>query len=243
MTRLHPSISSIERGYRHWLGLDAGVGADSRPASSDESAPDLNQDKVMPPQWIADLIQRHVAARPKQARPATGDLVVLSREASDESVDDGLPLLMLLDEQRRGHWFGWLVGAHPDYAGSQDLVLESALLTDQRDPAPLAGMVQTWNRIHLELDSSVPVLHRLTDEAMAAVREMAVSGIEDDVAPRPGRMHLRQVAGISVITGTPYGKHDPRDDYLLLCRELAEMASQPLLEREDREYGDGEPDY
>jgi hypothetical protein len=192
--------------------------------------------------WLSDLVRRHVAAQPRQSEPAVGDLVVLSPEATPNDADDSLPLVMLLDEKRRNHWFGWLVGAHADYAGSQDLVLDRSLLGDGKDPAPLAAFVQTWNRVHRSIRSPATILHRLTPEAMAAVRELALAGIDHEVAPSPGRMHSREVAGQSVMTGTPYGRHDPRDGYLLLVRELAAMVSEPQLDRRDREYGDDEPD-
>jgi hypothetical protein len=241
MTRLHPTIESIERSYRAWLE-PAVVPSARDEAPADEQAPDASVQKATMPPWISDLISRQVAARPESAEPAVGDLVVLSPEATADHGDDSLPLVMLLDEQRLGHWFGWLVGAHADYAGSQDLMLDRALMTDDRDPAPIAAFVQTWNRVHRPIDSPAPVLQRLTPEAMAAVRELSLAGIETEVEPSPGRMHSRVVAGQHWMTGTPYGRHDPRDGYLLLARELAAMVSEPLLERRDREYGDDEPD-
>lgn len=241
MTRLHPTIESIERSYRAWLEPAVEPSAKDEPPR-DEQSPDTSGQKAPMPPWISDLIRRQVAARPESAEPAVGDLVVLSPDPAENYDDDSLPLVMLLDEQRHGHWFGWLVGAHADYAGSQDLMLDRALLTDERDPAPIAAFVQTWNRVHRPIDSPAPVLHRLTPEAMAAVRELSLAGIETEVEPSPGRMHMREVAGRHLMTGTPYGRHDPRDSYLLLARELAAMVSEPLLERRDREYGDDEPD-
>ncbi|NBD95309.1 MAG: hypothetical protein GVY11_02385 [Gammaproteobacteria bacterium] len=241
MTRLHPSIASIEHSYRAWLKPEP-VSSEETAAAGEAGATEAGETRATPPSWVADLIRRQVAARPQPAAPAPGDLVVLSPGHAPENGEDGLPLVMLLDDHRGDYWSGWIVGAHPDYAGSQDLVLERALLADGRDPSPLAAMVQTWNRIHRHIDSSAQILHRLTDEAMAAVRELSLAGIEPDVSPQPGRMHLRRAAGLSVITGTPYGRHDPRDGYLLMSRELAAMVSEPLLERSDRERGDGEPD-
>lgn len=281
-TRLHPAIGSIKRSYRAWVDRGSGLSGVPEEPAAGVSVPARPSGENTPPEWVANLIRRHSAARPERAEPAAGDLIVFSpavrhgysdgndpdhglddgldtrldarldnrldnRLVNNDSehmtdADDSLPLVMLLDEQHGGHWSGWLVGAHPDYAGSQDLVLDSSLLVGGCDPAPLTAMVQTWNRVHREIDSAVEVVHRLNAEAMDAVRALSVAGIEPGVAPAPGRMHLRRVAGRSVVTGTPYGKHDPRDGYLLLCRELADRFSQPRLERGDREHGDGEPD-
>lgn len=242
MTRLQPPIANIERSYRAWLEPDADPVAEDVPAGENPELSDRADPPPTPPHWVADQIRRHVSARPEAREPAVGDLVVVSPETGADHADDSLPLVMLLDGQRGNRWSGWLVGEHPDYAGSQDLVLESALLADGRDPAPIAAFVQTWNRVHRHINAVAEVVHRLTPEAMAAVRELSLAGIEHGVTPTPGRMRLRRVAGMSVITGTPYGRHDPRDEYLLLSRELAAMVSEPLLERDDPEYGDDKPD-
>jgi hypothetical protein len=239
MIQLHPTMESIKRSYRAWLEPAVEAPDDGR------SPPlGLQSSRVEPtmPGWVSDLVRRQVAARPGSADPAEGDLVVLGADRGGDHADDSLPLVMLLDEKRGAHWFGWLVGAHADYAGSQDLILDRTLLKEGVDPAPLAAFVQTWNRVHRPIESPAQVLHRLTPEAMKAVRELSLAGIEADVTPSPGRMHLRQLADQAITTGTPYGRHDPRDGYLLLVRELAAMVSEPRLERKDREYGDDEPD-
>jgi hypothetical protein len=241
MIRLHPTMDSIKRSYRAWLEPTVEPSSEPEPPQDDNASDAGSHQGPMSP-WLSDLVRRHVAAQPRQSEPAVGDLVILGPETAPSDADDSLPLVMLLDEKRRNHWFGWLVGAHADYAGSQDLILDRALLADDRDPAPIAAFVQCWNRVHRPIDSPARVLHRLTPEALAAVRELSMAGIEPGVSTAPGRMHLRHTATMSVVTGTPYGRHDPRDEYLLLSRELAAMLTEPLLERDDPEHGDDQPD-
>ena len=244
MTRLHPSIGSIKSSYRVWLKPDAEPGGKELSAvAGEQPLVDWYHGEIEPPAWLADLIRRHVAAQPVSGAPSRGDVVVLSPEITVDTGEDGLPLVMLLDRHSGDYWSGWLVGAHADYAGSQDIVLEKASLEDGLEPAPLAAMVQTWNWVHLHLPAQVSVLHTLTGAAMDAVRAISLAGAEPDVAPAPGRMCLRQAGEVTVITGTPYGRDDPRDEYLLLSHELADALCEPSLERGDREYGDDEPEY
>ena len=255
MTQLHPPLSVITASYEGWLvpRVDDFPPSGFAPSEASDKISDRRTDPESeisregstpedqaPPSWLKDLIHRQVQARPEQRSASTGDLVLFSLPAAGSMPDDGLPLLALLDEERGGYWSGWLVGAHPDYAGSQDLIIDRDLLEDARDPAPLAAMVQTWNRIRLPIVSTVPVLHRLTDSAMTIVRSLALAGLDMDNAPAPGQMMTRTIEGRRVVTGTSYGKHDPRDGYLLLSRELARLLSEPRLERDERELGDGQ---
>ncbi|AKS41372.1 hypothetical protein [Wenzhouxiangella marina] len=243
MTQLHPSLSVIEDAYANWLGEPREQAMEPEsPSGSTHSAeaPSALDQAHAPPSWLADAIRRHVATRPEARTPACGDIALFNPGECASGQNDGLPLLVLLDEQRGHYWSGFLVGAHADYAGSQDLIIESSLLIEHQDPVPMAAMVQTWNRVHLPIDATVPVIHRVTPEAMAAVRALSLSGFDSENSPAPGRMQLRRIAGHTVVTGTPYGKHDPRDGYLLLSRALAQTLSEPRLERNDRELGDGE---
>lgn len=258
MTILHPSIETIARGYAEWLAPRSRPVARERsldsPASEEQGfAPDFEDtgaarvatddlDAALTmapthdasvPAMVADAIRRQTSARPSLQSPQSGDLIVLSPAVSkaDEPVH---PVAILLDEPAASGWSGWLVGAHVDYAGDRDLVLESSLIEGGLDPAPLAGMVLCWDRVSLKLSGQAHVLHHLTDSAMQVVRTLANRSGAAEEAPAPGRMCLREIEGMSVVTGLPYLRDDPRTPYLRLARELARRVSEPEFDDQGR---------
>jgi len=237
MTILHPAFDSIERGYAAWLRPGGESGpiegqADSSPewpAEPAGSEPEL-------PDHVADAIRRQVAARPEARTPAAGDLIVIPAPGltDGEAVEPQNPVAILLDEPIEGGWSGWLVGAHVDYAGDRDLVLESTLIEGGADPAPIAGMVMCWDRVALALPGQVSVLHRLTDTALEAARSLERAGTDPGIAATPGRMTMREIGDAVVVTGTPYRDDDPRTPYLRLARDLARRVSEPEYDDQGR---------
>jgi len=249
MNILQPPIATIERAYAAWLGKLPGetdpARADEQPEVDHPSADLSSAQGGETPDFVADAIRRQVQARPVVRAPRAADIVVLAPPgAGGEPVDPQHPVAIALDEPGEAGWTGWLVGSHVDYAGDRDLVLESSLLEGGADPAPLAGMVLCWDRVALRLPAEVRVLHRLTPQAMDAIRKLALQVQAPETTPAPGRMCTRELADHVVVTGTPYLRDDPRAGYLRLARELARRISVPehddqgALRRPDR----GEPE-
>lgn len=232
MNILQPPIESIERGYAAWLGRTpvAPEQADAESPAPDESfSTDLSAaDTYEAPDLVADAIRRQVEARPVVRAPQAGDIIVIAPPgACGETADPQQPVAIALDEPAEAGWTGWLVGSHVDYAGDRDLVLDSSLLEEGIDPAPLAGMVLSWDRVALRLPAEVRVLHRLTPQALGAVRQLARQVQPPETSPAPGRMCTREIDDRIIVTGTPYLRDDPRAAYLRLARELARRISVP----------------
>ena len=77
---------------------------------------------------------------------------------------------MLLDSPQDEHrWLGWLVAAETDYATDRDVLLEP--VDEPFDP--LAGMVQTWNPLAVDIRQGSRVLAQLSKNRLAAIREVA----------------------------------------------------------------------
>ncbi|NKI33890.1 hypothetical protein HFP89_01765 [Wenzhouxiangella sp. XN79A] len=227
MTRLHPSVESIEAGYAAWLGRPVRPVA-SEVAVDDRPLPGPGPSTGAVPHAVADAIRRQAAARPHPAAPDEGLLVCLSAPA-DGGAEPQYPVVVALDRvdpSDDGRWFGWLVGAHADYAGDRDLVLDAEALAGE-DPVPAAGMVLCWASVAVRLGADAPVLHRLSADALACVRALAAGAAPSADAPAPGRMCTRRIDGRLAVTGTPYTHDDPRTPYLELTRALARAVSQP----------------
>lgn len=237
MIILHPSIESIERAYAAWLRpTERPEAADDRGRSDTVWPADVAESEFPLPHHVADAIRRQVASRPETREPAPGNVIVLpAPDASGDGPGEPQnPVAILLDERTASGWSGWLVGAHADYAGDRDLVLESALIAGGADPAPIAGMVMCWDRVAVQVSGEVAVLHRLTDAALDAARALERAESGPDVAPAPGHMTVREIGGTVVVTGTPYLDDDPRTPYLRLARELARRVSEPEYDDQGR---------
>ena len=255
MNLLHPPIDSITRGYAAWLtphvpsseetperesfGSEIQGAAAGFAPSPDTDAVDADipapleiapADDASLPAIVADTIDRHVASQPELRPPQPGDLIVLPPPDEHAADEPGHPVAMLLEDRAGSRWHGWLVGAHVDYAGDRDLVLEASLIEGGKDPAPIAGMVLCWDSVSLALPAKVRVVHRLNSHAMQAIAALARGDFGTDAplaAPAPGRMCIREIGEAQVMTGTPYLRDDPRTPYLRLARELARRVSEP----------------
>ena len=237
MSFLYPAIEAIKRGYAAWLRGRLpdfeeevrGLAPQSPFAELMETEMDFQaDDDLLLPDQVYDAIARQVSARPDYRAPRSGDVVVLPAPGGEEHYrEPQWPAAVVLDEPSGENWAGWLVGSHTDYAGDRDLVLDASLIEGGEDPAPIAGMVLCWDRVSLKLPERVKVIHRLTDSALEVIRLLAVGASVDGQAPGPGRMMQRELAGQSVVTGTPYRRDDPRTEYLNLARELARSLSEP----------------
>ena len=180
--------------------------------------------KLEMPPAIADLVHRTVSAQQiGMNRPEIGDIVLVRTKAS-------LPLAFFLRAQgvRAGsgyRWQGWLVSSEIDYATDKDVLIEpSDGVAD-----PMAGMIQTWNPVTLEIPDVVRVLARLSTYRLSLIEEVAneKAGNLPEQA-RPGRIAIRSTAsGRVVLTGSPLGGNDdPRHEYREIYRELAASLSQ-----------------
>ncbi len=247
MKLLFPAIESIQRAYAGWLSPEpareaepAGfVPADGFVPESKETGTETLEiapvEETALPETVADAIHRQTAARPAVRSPEPGDLILLPPRAhAGTDADPTLPLLVLLDEQAAGRWHGWLVGAHVDYAGDRDLVLDASLLEGDGDPAPLAGMVFCWNRLSIPMGDQAWVLHRLTPAAMEAVRALEQQAEPSGLEAAPGHMCTRELGQMVVMTGSPYLRDDPRTPYLRMTRELARRISEYEFDDEGR---------
>ena len=254
MKILAPAFESIQRSYAAWLarpvapaaseqaperesfdheilGFAPSSGPSSRTDAPDADIGDLLEmapvEDAALPDIVADAIERQVTARPAVRGPQSGDLIVLPPPAEQAADEPAHPVAMVLDDRAGSRWQGWLVGAHVDYAGDRDLVLEASLIEDGKDPAPIAGMVMCWDSVSLELPAEVRVVHRLNPQAMQAIAALARGDLGTDAPPAPGRMCIREIGEMQVMTGTPYLRDDPRTPYLRLARELARRVSEP----------------
>ncbi|RYF78298.1 MAG: hypothetical protein EOO29_19820 [Comamonadaceae bacterium] len=181
---------------------------------------------------LTELARRRdaVAQRSFGSRWAPGRLLSVQH--------DGRLLGVLLDRAEPGtagaeRWHGWLAAAEADWAGAFDLLLEP-----QDEPfEPVLGVVQAWNPVTLVNTPALcaRVQGELSPTRLAAVRALADqaqnsppgTGAED---AQPGRIALRSVDGLSVLTGTPLGAaNDPRQEYQSLYTQVARqlVASQP----------------
>ena len=249
MILLQPPIETIERAYAAWLGKST-----VEPVEADSDSELLNVaelkaagfDTETLPDFVSDAIDRQLQARPILRAPQVGDLIVLAPpHGGDECIEPQQPVAIVLDAPEDRCWTGWLVGSHIDYAGDRDLVVDATLLEKGIDPAPLAGMVMSWNRVALRLPAEAHVLHRLTPQALEAVRTLARQTQPPETAPAPGRMCTRELNDQVIVTGTPYLRDDPRTSYLRLTRELARRISVPEYDDQGAQrrldHGDPEP--
>ena len=257
MNSLHPDMMTITRAYAPWLGqhgdelLSAAAGIDTGHDVGSESAllasadadlaaaADTGSTTSAPPDFIADTIRRQVQARPQLRAPQAGDVVLLQHPLMlndcDNNLASALPLVVVLDNCSEQGWSGWLVGAHSDYAGDRDLVLDPSHLLGDVDPAPLAGMVMCWNRVQVPLFDECMVMHQLTPLALQIITTMAQHGAmpQDDQhsAGLPGRLCRRRVLGHTVMTGSPYLLDDPRTPYLRLMQLLGRGLADDAIAR------------
>lgn len=252
MNRLHPDMATIARAYAPWLdqhveqasaalsastAASASIAADSEPVGLVGAADDASDSATAVPNFIADSIRRQVQAKPMLRAPQAGDLVLLRHPLAAhfaQQLDPVLPLVVALEAATDNGWSGWLVGAHSDYAGDRDLVLDASLLQQDIDPAPLAGMVMCWNRVQLQALPQVLVMHQLTPMAVQLISSVAAAEPPHQDTPVPGQLCRRQLLGHAFMTGSGYLRDDPRSNYLRLMQRLGRSLSLRDLRDEGR---------
>ena len=214
MRKLWPPLTDISR----LLSPPENVSAEASPCG-DETEAEAAPAPPMPAH-IAELIQRQVAARdafPAQA-PASGLVVRLQklpRENAPWPFDGALAIL--LDRQDvSGFWHGWMAAGETDYATDADVLLEQG--DEPFDPS--GGVIQLWNPLRLRIDGNIKPLGRIAAERLVAMRSLAgalAAGTFMSATAYPGRMQLREIAGIQLLCGTPLGSpNDPRWAYRAL---------------------------
>ncbi len=182
------------------------------------------------PGFIEDAIRRRDEAGQQDPRsPVAGDVRQLNGiwDVTGNQIRSlSRPVAFLLDQSATAPnvWTGWLVSPEVDYATCWDVLLEA----DTDEPFdPLAGMVQLWNPVTVWLPPDAAVLARFTPDRLSAIRNAASEfprhGFPDTA--RPGLVAPRNIAGTTLLTGTPLGSEgDPRrvyqGFYLQLAREL-----------------------
>ncbi|MBP6421431.1 MAG: hypothetical protein KA271_00910 [Propionivibrio sp.] len=214
MRKLWPPLTDISR----LLSPPESVSAEASPRSDAADTEAFLAPSM--PAHIAELIQRQVAARdafPTQA-PASGLLIRLWELPKKDAPwpFDGA-LAMLLDRQDvSGFWHGWMVAGESDYATDADVLLEP----EDEPFDPSAGVIQIWNPLRLRIEDGVKPLGRVATERMEAMRSLATATRAGGVmssAARPGRMQLRDIAGVQHLCGTPLeSSSDPRWAYRAL---------------------------
>ena len=223
MRSLWPSIEVIESNLQaaittplHFPDIEGRAAADR-----------IDTDDNELPAFLRDKIRRRVSSRMAQfdTQPRAGQIWRF-----DGSPDNLLPLCVLLDHQQDEHrWQGWLAAAETDYATDKDVLLEP--VDEPFDP--LAGMVQTWNRVAVDIRKGSRVLAQLADSRLAAIREVANDQCKSGGGARPGFVApLRTNSGATVLAGTRITHpEDSRRRYQSLYRAaaLARLQAQQVV--------------
>lgn len=216
-TRLWPPIGTI----RETRGVEPDAGAGAPPASAQDAMPVSGL-----PAALRDLLDRRQGSGALAELPPWREGQLLSLSV------DGRAYGVLLDRQdsTRHIWTGWLASAELDWAGPFDVLLEP----EDEPFEPAAGLIQTWNPVEIDPRPGLAavVIGRISATRLAAIRSVAwEAGQSDmpDIVPEPGRIALRaSQAGWSVLTGTPLGAEDPRQEYQAVYRQVAEALRQAL---------------
>jgi hypothetical protein len=215
MRSLWPPIEVIARN------LQGGTNEPLHFPGKEEAAEEFGDAKnTEMPAFIRDKIRQRIASRDAKfdTQPKAGQIWRF-----DDDQENLAPLCVLLDRPQDEHrWLGWLAAPEADYATNQDVLLEP-----QDEPFdPLAGMVQTWNPVKVDMRKGSAVLAQLATHRLDAIREMAAGKCEEGGGARPGFVApLRTYSGATVLAGTRITHpDDPRRRYQALYR----VASQAL---------------
>jgi len=212
MRSLWPSIEVIASK------LQADTTAPLHFPDREEHAEDLSVDNDEIPVFLRDKIRQRVSSRMAQFDkfPKAGQIWRF-----DGKQDTAAPLSVLLDQAQDEHyWHGWLAAAETDYATDRDVLLEP-----QDEPFdPLAGMVQTWNTVTVDIRQGNRVLAQLANHRLAAIREVAAGQCESGGGARPGFVApLKTNSGATVLAGTRiHHPADTRHRYQTLYRTAAQ---------------------
>lgn len=213
MRNLWPSIEVIESNL-----LNSAATPLQFPDQED-SAADTQEgtENIEMPAFLRDKIRKRVASRMAQFdnQPKAGQIWRFDGE------EKTAPLCVLLDQkQDEFRWQGWLVAPETDYATDKDVLLEP-----QDEPFdPLAGMVQTWNPLSVDIRKGNRVLALLAEYRLTAVREVAEEQFDTDSPARLGFVApLKTRSGATVLTGTRISHpEDPRRRYQSIYRNAAQ---------------------
>lgn len=176
------------------------------------------------PAFLRDKIRQRVASRAAQFdhEPKAGQVWRFDRD------HERLPLLcVLLDQPQAGQfWSGWLAAAEIDYATDRDVLLEP----EDEPFDPVAGMIQTWNPVSVDIRKGSRVLAQLTMRKLEAIREVAEGKFTSISLARPGSVvPIQTLSGRTVLTGTRIENvDDPRRRYQEIYRNAAEMLVNEL---------------
>lgn len=217
MRNLWPSIEVIASNLQNATGAPLHF-PDKEMAATDH-ADSANAEM---PAFIRDKIRKRIASHSAQfdPQPKAGQIWRF-----DGTPDNLAPLCVLLDHPQDAHrWLGWLAAAETDYATHQDALLES-----QDEPFdPLAGMVQTWNPVSVDMRKGSRVLAQLAPQRLAAIRELATGKCADAGGARAGFIApLKTHSGATLLAGTRITHpEDPRRRYQSLYRSAAQALEQ-----------------
>lgn len=223
MRSLWPSIEVIESSLK--IGVAAPLHFPDREESAEVEHDDTGSDEM--PAFLRDKIRRRVSSRIAQfdTQPKAGQIWRF-----DGKQDNAAPLCVLLDLPQDEHrWQGWLAAAETDYATDRDVLLEP-----KDEPFdPLAGMVQTWNPVAVDIRNGSRVLAQLAEHRLAAIREVASGQCEPGGGARPGFVApLKTDSGATVLAGTRITHpEDPRHRYQNLYRIAAQSLEPQQLQQ------------
>lgn len=198
------------------------------------------------PEAVARYVERKTsatAALTAMDRPRSGQIVAVENLVGPKGeIDEDLarPLCVLIDrptETPEVYW-GWMVGAEPDYASEADFVL--AVDDEPRDP--IAANVQLWNPVRVYWPTVSRVIGQMAPHRMAALHALAADFLVGDggldagtpASDAPDRFLVRRTTdGEAVITGTAMsGDTDVRALYQTLYFGAADVLMQPALQAE-----------
>lgn len=216
MKKLWPSIEVIETNLfgasadiQAFPGKEVNTGTEADTGT--ETIPEM-------PAFLRHKIHQRVSSREANfdTTPAPGQVWRF-----DGTPEACTPLCVLLDKPAEsGQWQGYAVAPETDYATDRDVLLEP-----QDEPFdPLAGMVQTWNPVTVDIGKASRVLAQLTEARLDAIREVAQGQYENAGNARPGYVApLKTRSGATVLAGTPATHpEDPRRQYQTLYRKAVQ---------------------
>ncbi len=174
------------------------------------------------PAFLRDKIRQRVASRMARfdTTPKAGQIWRF-----DGNGDNTSPLSVLLNKHLEStRWQGWLVSPETDYATHQDVLLEP-----KDEPFdPIAGMVQTWNPVVVDVSKGSRVLAYLSESRLNAIREVAQGQCAGGGGARAGFVApLKTNSGATVLAGTRIAHpEDPRRQYQTLYQNAAQRLAQ-----------------